>query len=417
MEEIILCEPQCWGFEHSSFNAALLQTVSLAYPSAHITFLGEGTHVELVRAAHGHNFPPHSKTLEWQVIVIPPRRAGMWWRLRQESKLYEQVLRLSRRKGTPFILLTSVTNTAILALKSLLDHHEHPGPILAIPHSILATLESRQLKLPWNWPLRLGRVMRWHQPTQLRYIALGKSIHDHLKKTHPELAVHFRPLDPPYPWQKGPDLGSVDPEHSHRNICFGFIGVASRGKGYRVFARLASEIGKDNPLPDFLLAGFLAEPLAHLGYAPRVRGLSTEPLSLNEFHRRAADLTYAVFSGDPRIYRLTASASFLDALSFVKPGIYLRNPYVEHYFERMGDIGYLCDSYEEMRDIILSILKDFPAARYRRQQENIVKGRRIFEPETLAPRLREIVEEFERSLSPLGPGRNPKFREEARLDP
>ena len=57
--------------------------------------------------------------------------------------------------------------------------------------------------------------------------------------------------------------------------------------------------------------------------------------------------------------RLVASATFLDALSYVKPGIYLRNPYVEYYFEQMGDIGYLCDSYEEMREVVLAILS-FP---------------------------------------------------------
>ena len=60
-------------------------------------------------------------------------------------------------------------------------------------------------------------------------------------------------------------------------------------------------------------------------------------------------------------------------------------------FERMGDIGYLCDSYEEMRNIVLSILREFPLARYQQQCENIRRGRRIFEPQALAPRLRAIV--------------------------
>jgi hypothetical protein len=75
----------------------------------------------------------------------------------------------------------------------------------------------------------------------------------------------------------------------------------------------------------------------------------------------------------------------------VKPGIYLRTPYVEHYFNRLGDIGYLCDSYEEMRDLVLSLAHEFPAERYQQQCANILAGRRLFEPATLAPKLRNIL--------------------------
>lgn len=40
---IILCEPQCWGFEHSPFNASLLCTVLIAYPRSRVIFLAEPT--------------------------------------------------------------------------------------------------------------------------------------------------------------------------------------------------------------------------------------------------------------------------------------------------------------------------------------------------------------------------------------
>jgi hypothetical protein len=86
-----------------------------------------------------------------------------------------------------------------------------------------------------------------------------------------------------------------------------------------------------------------------------------------------------------------ASASFLDALCYVKPGIYLRNPFIEHYFDQMGDIGYLCRSYGEIRDTLRSIVGRFPEERYQQQCQNILRGRRLFQPEMLAPRLRAIV--------------------------
>ena len=46
---IILCEPQCLGFEHASFNAALLQTVLAAFPAAKVVFMAEKAHLACVR--------------------------------------------------------------------------------------------------------------------------------------------------------------------------------------------------------------------------------------------------------------------------------------------------------------------------------------------------------------------------------
>ncbi|MDP7639620.1 MAG: hypothetical protein QGG73_07880 [Candidatus Hydrogenedentes bacterium] len=49
---------------------------------------------------------------------------------------------------------------------------------------------------------------------------------------------------------------------------------------------------------------------------------------------------------------------------------------------------------KEMYGLIEEIAHDFPAERHRRQCENIIHGRALFGPETLAPQLRAIVEEI-----------------------
>jgi hypothetical protein len=105
-------------------------------------------------------------------------------------------------------------------------------------------------------------------------------------------------------------------------------------------------------------------------------------------------MTYAVWTGNPAHYELTASATFLDTLSYIAPGIFYRNDYVESYFERMGDIGYLCDSYEEMFAVVRGIMEKFPAERYAAQCKNILAGRNIFDPATQAPTLQQVVNEL-----------------------
>jgi hypothetical protein len=103
-------------------------------------------------------------------------------------------------------------------------------------------------------------------------------------------------------------------------------------------------------------------------------------------------ITYAVGTANPDDYRLAASASFLDALSYGIPGLYLRNRYIEHYFDRMGDIGYLCSTAAEIEETALSLAADFPVSRYVQQRQNILLGRQVFDPKTIATQLRAIVD-------------------------
>ena len=98
------------------------------------------------------------------------------------------------------------------------------------------------------------------------------------------------------------------------------------------------------------------------------------------------------------MYRVGASTSFLDAISSVKPGIYLRNPYLEECFAKMGDIGYLCDTIDDVRACMRSVLNEFPTSRYVRQCRTIFTTRHIFDPAAIRTRFHTIVEEVRRAL-------------------
>ena len=113
------------------------------------------------------------------------------------------------------------------------------------------------------------------------------------------------------------------------------------------------------------------------------------PLKQDEYEDFIKDIDYAVFLYDEDNYKLTASATLFDAFSHLKPIIALRNPYFEHYFDKMGDIGDLCDTYEAIKDLIISIVNNQPNERYINQQKNIFKGRNQFGLDKLAEKIRD----------------------------
>ena len=210
-------------------------------------------------------------------------------------------------------------------------------------------------------------------------------------RLQPSRGPQWRALDLAYPWPPNGTTEHGETLPSDRPVQFGYLGVSA--KGFDTFCRLADEIAPSPAAAEFVMVGFHNGPAHEKPHSRFVPVVPEQPLPRTEFEALTRRVTYVVWTADPQHYRLVASATFLDALAFLKPGIYLRNAYIEHYFQRMGDIGYLCDSYGEMVETIREIISSFPKQRYLRQVENIRKGREIFEPGTLAVRLQEMTQD------------------------
>lgn len=402
-EQVILCEPQCFGFEHSSFNAALLYTTLLAYPDTRVTFMGEREHLVWVRQVLAREAQVDERRVKWQEIVIPPRELSRrnllgseltWFRyvLGSELTWCRYVLRVASTHNLRFLMLCSISSIGLFFLKVLMLLKGTPVPTLVIHHGILRSIADRQAILPWRWLFGLRQVLRLPHPKRLRYVVLSEPAYRALLNVLPGVASNFRTLDIPCLWTHNTSLEIV-----HTQIVrFGYLGVSATGR-FDVFCRLAAEIQREtSPKPcEFIMVGFVIQRGNYpISGQDAVKGVSYTPLSVEEYAQRASSLTYAVVTGSPKEHSFGAISSLVDAFFYGKPVICLRNPYVEYCFSKMGDIGYLCNSYEEMHSVILSILKESPLVRYKQQCENILKGRKIFEPQVLAPKLRAIVDDI-----------------------
>lgn len=389
---VVVGEPQCRGFEHATFNAALVRTVQHAFPDAEVVYLGELEHNDWVGRALAQSGA--APALRFGRLPVPEgRRAapeGFSWRsLQREHTCARELARAVARERADLVVLASITVAGLAELKARLLAGSWRPPTIVIPHGALAALHPDPRWRPSEGRLlKLRRVLAGSQPRRLRFVALGDPVQHALAEAHPALARRFSPLEPPYLWPAGSDA-SV--EAKPEVVRFGYLGVSV--KGIDTFARVAAEVRRTHPRAEFLLVGFLSAPLPSHVDPSALTGLGDCPLPAAEFERRARSLTYALWTARPEDYRLRASASFLDAVAFAKPGLYLDGPYVQHYFARLGDIGYRCESPEHMVTVARQILDRFPAERYAEQRRSLLEGRRIFEPEALAPRLRAIAAE------------------------
>src|SRR5688572_18277636 len=76
---IVVCEPQCRGFEHAMFNAALLRMIAFAYPEGPLDFLAEPDHLREVRKCLEAFGTGIAERIRWREMEIPPAERGVYW--------------------------------------------------------------------------------------------------------------------------------------------------------------------------------------------------------------------------------------------------------------------------------------------------------------------------------------------------
>ena len=97
------------------------------------------------------------------------------------------------------------------------------------------------------------------------------------------------------------------------------------------------------------------------------------------------------FLSRPDTYELSSERCNARCVLVLKPIIALKSPLSEYYFQKMGDIGYLCENYDAVRDTVLGILDRRPIGRYRQQQETILTQRVQFSPAGVSVEFRNLL--------------------------
>jgi hypothetical protein len=381
---IIICEPQCKGFEHSDVNAALVSHILKKYNS--VVFIGEGSHILCLKESLLMSDLDKIVFLETE---IPDNSLPDIYRLPRDFFLLKFVFSVAASYKSSKLFFTSITSTGLQAVKVLLFFHTKFN-INVILHGNLEGIKLCTSSRPWVYFFWIKNSLKYFNNTKLKIIVLGDHIRDNLIKLHPELERYTFSLNMPYFFRnfeyKVPKLN---------NLVFGFLGVASEKKGGSTYLRLVNKIRINELLHcEFKLIGHVTDPIIDIKdlvyFKNRSNNLLT-PMKLDTFIQEVNTIDYSIFCFPKKSYQLSCSATFYDALSFVKPIIALKTPFFEYYFKKLGDIGYLCDNEEELYELTISLITNFDVERYIKQCKNILSSREILGEEQTSKQLLTIL--------------------------
>jgi hypothetical protein len=381
---IILCELSFIGRAHVPFNAGLLATIHAAFPKEDLGFYGSSTHIEELKQQLEDSL---RSCISWKEILPPSPGSVYLKRYLSELKILRCLIRDLPRDSTSRVLLTSAYPSTILALKiaRLLYWKDLPAQIVL--HGLSGVVGKR-----YRHPIRRFQDMKtaltlfWNE--NIQYLVLEEPIRKTVLQSLPFLSGKVETFEHPV----SPFEGGIQAVDLSEPICFGFLGLADRPKGFPVFNELASHVtAKYGRRVEFHAIGHLPSNGAPVCAS---EALSTKPgtalMSRDKFLNAVQTLHFIVLPHEAQSYQLTASGVLLDAITWGKPVIARKIPIFENLFEKHGDIGYLFGDDTELDKIVGQIVQAGDKSRYHRQILNLRGVRKSRAPETLASAYRDI---------------------------
>lgn len=386
---VLVVEPIGKSYSHVPTNSGFIATISLAFPTDKIVFLAEEDHQKFVYEHLKGRLFDFVGNIDWvknnqfnQSFLIQ----NIWL---QRLNLLKIAMNEAGEVNAHTIVFLSLDGIGISLLKWLLLNQSYKPKILCVMHGVMTHLAFKSPKSSlFRYSLLLG-----NDRLKMQYLVITPTIYTNAVRLLPQLTPYIEYIDHPQIFINRNGELTFDPEDKPR-LVFGFLGSNTTAKGFDIFEKLAIDVkealSKKEYVPDFVAIGRRRNGV--FTKSPLTQTLSTDHLSSEEYARKIESVDYLIFPYSSEHYALRASAAILDAFEYLKPSICFKIPLFEDYFNRMGNIGYLCDGYEYLYDLILKLIDLSPVDEYRLQQRTILSSRSIFSPQQIVLQMQNIFE-------------------------
>jgi hypothetical protein len=385
---IMVCDPVCWSLEHVPVNAGIVEMIRLAFPAEEIVFVGEASHLHQVRAQLSSEV---SLSISWKAVAISPRYASFFVRSRHDLKLLRHLLKMGRKDPDSLLLLAACAPATLMALKLLLYCSTSRGKkVQIVLHGCLDALKGWRSRNPVLRMQDMKAALTFGSNRDLQYIVLEEPIRNAVGQILPSLEPHMGVLDHPIPTNEEPQ-GEIE---FRRPLKFGFLGMASEAKGFRLFQEGASTVTAKYPgLVEFHAVGWM-DKQSNMATDSLITKPGTWLMSRVDYIRQLHTLHFVCLLYEGPHYQLSPSGVLLDAIAWEKPIIASPLPIVENLVSRFGDIGYLCAGQKQLCEIIGQIIEREDVDHYRKQVASMRKVRLSRTPKYLAPTYRHLRAQF-----------------------
>ena len=352
---------------HVPFNAAMVQIIQEIFKTEKLSFFGEKRHIDNIVKVIGST----GRVSYHNIIQVKGGKAKHI--IRELFALYN-LIKLAifcRENNVSVLILLYMYPPSHYVFELVREYFFSGQKVFIVLHGEVGWINETQIKHRkiCGYLLKLALELK-KKDNNLKYIALGEVIKQNILinvNVQQELLISidhpyiYSPILPRCPRLKPLSLASIGTADITRNVHLIFE-VGNKYNKYITAGLLKLDIiGPINSDIDKYVNQYVS-------YSK-----TGEKLSRAEYEKKILDIDYALFFRHNNQYTMRASGALFDALQFEKPIIAIKNDYFEYYFKQFGNIGYLCETIEQLYQIINYLLKETPLTEYQEQINTIRK--------------------------------------------
>jgi hypothetical protein len=376
---ILICELEKFDKAHAEVNAAVIATARAAFPEDPVYFLAGKGHSSAVSSELARY---RIRNVRLEILPDPPKGGQVskdWFIIRT----VRSVFRLFRKSGCSQLLVCGLNQNLHNYLLILMPKW-FVSPCCAVVHRghyLVSRTHATRLDWVKNRVIHFLTKKNLLTKKKLRVVVLAPTVAQFLTEnlTYPRVEIK---------WIYHPYLFDDKTEQRPLNkkpVNFVFLGRTSIGKGFDKFCGIANKISHVYPAQDvtFTLVGrprWLPKEYSETGPVRIVS--SAVRMTRDEMASHLRMASYLVIPYMTTVYgKMKTSGIFLDSVKYLKPIIALKSDDLVHYFQLFGELGILCESVEEMEQVLLDIIRNPPLKDYSEQQARLLKAQEFLNHE------------------------------------
>lgn len=413
---IVICEPGCKSFSHEKINEGFLYKTRLAFPNEKIIFLGHKSHI-IVLQNNLVNSKIEIGNILFEKININtnPSVFGLITNYRILRKINRiiinndnsKLLFLSHTKSLLFIF--KYFNYKINAnkifiqhgeIESILDPIKSKFKLLDMPQaSIISKIKKATfntiknycskflIKLdPFYWILKkvpYREILEKNHNSSFRYILISEHIKKNLSKIINPKKFDFYTVNYPQVQKKIESFICLNNKFPK----FAVFGYGDSRMLYNLNVIIKKLINKEKF--EIRVIGMDNRGIKDFPWVNCPKKGKT--LSRAEMERLVVDIDYFLILYTNDKYRLSCSGSVIEAISYGKPIIHLKNDCISH-FNKNQEIGYEVRDLDEMANRIKIITQNYSSEIENRKVflKNLKVKRRMIDPEYQIENFQEL---------------------------
>lgn len=390
---VVIADLNMTGNRHFNFNYSFIKILLKIYKSG--IFFGDKEQYELFLKKNLEDF----KSLKNKSLNLndSSRSLKIWREFTNIFRLIN-ILNFQKKNKIENLYLLSISPFIYYIYKKVNKLYKNQN-IYIIFHGELEGIVKKEKKI-WKMNYWFKKAYFLKETSNTYYILLSKIIYNNINSEMVNNNKNFLIIDHPYEFEN-----NFSKQKQRKNkLIIGALGVARKyQKNTHLIFKLAEDLKKyiEKGSLELRIIGKISNDIIPYLNKDVIYSDDCNLLNEKEYEEKIKEIDYSIYFYEKNSYKFTCSGALIDSIKFEKPMLAYKNDFFSYYFDEVGQMGYLLNSYDELKEKIIELIENKNINEYHFFQNNLKNGKEFFSEERVLKMLNKQIENKEENESSI----------------